>query len=132
MGACARRSGWAHCSSLVFSSSLFVLRTHDITRSGTCGLQKSGFGEQIRCLTALAKPTPLRSRLGSMQGLQSGCFSLQDPAVHKKVRSAPLSDIARTRRRFGFSAGTEAAPITGAPAAHVFTFTRAEPRGLHG
>ena len=31
----------------LFLCSLLVVSPHDITRSGTCGLQKSGYGEQI-------------------------------------------------------------------------------------
>src|ERR1035438_8217296 len=41
-----------------------------------------------------------------------------------------MPDIAQTWRRFGFSAGTEAASITGAPTAHCFYIHREEPRGL--
>src|ERR1035438_4266703 len=38
------------------------------------------------------------------------------------LRTAPL----------GFAEGTAAASMTGATIAHCFTFTSAEPRGLHG
>jgi hypothetical protein len=40
-----------------------------------------------------------------------------------------MPDIAQTWRRFGFSAGTEAAPITGAPAAYCFDIHQTQSLG---
>ncbi len=49
-----------------------------------------------------------------------------------EIWSAPMPDIAQTRRQLGFAVWTAATPITGAPAAYCFHIHHTEPRGLHG
>jgi hypothetical protein len=68
---------------------------------------------------------------GAVCGLRHVCCDSFSFSIKKLERSniRYRSD----RRRFGFSAGTEAAPITGAPAAHCFdVMPLTEPRGPYG